>query len=227
MERKIKYISLYLTVFLFTILSILGCQGERKPVRPSPIDISNYQFIEKLNLSFRASVSDFRVEIENDNYLFKPQSTNNIILNGTPLELKQFYFMHPSAHTLNEKVYDGEIHLVHQSENGRLYNIAILIDREARNSTIHNFFHSANEPNIKNQLTQLDVYKTILPSDRSYYQYFGSLTIPPYNEPVYWMVMKHPIGITESQLYKLINLIPRYTRKTQDRQGRKITYVYQ
>ena len=40
----------------------------------------------------------------------------------------------------------------------------------------------------------------ILPSDPSYYHYFGSLTTPPCSEVVNWVVMKQPLRVTKKQV---------------------------
>ena len=40
----------------------------------------------------------------------------------------------------------------------------------------------------------------MLPSDMSYYHYFGSLTTPPCSEVVNWVVMKKPLRVTREQV---------------------------
>ena len=40
----------------------------------------------------------------------------------------------------------------------------------------------------------------LLPKDRSYYRFNGSLTTPPCSEGVWWMVTKHPVTASKAQI---------------------------
>jgi carbonic anhydrase len=40
----------------------------------------------------------------------------------------------------------------------------------------------------------------LLPADRSFYRFPGSLTVPICNEVVTWYVMKNPIELSEAQI---------------------------
>jgi carbonic anhydrase len=42
----------------------------------------------------------------------------------------------------------------------------------------------------------------MLPADRSYYRYNGSLTTPPCSEGVHWMVLKNPVTVARAQAGK-------------------------
>src|SRR5437764_9910436 len=46
----------------------------------------------------------------------------------------------------------------------------------------------------------------ILPSDRSYYTFSGSLTTPPCSEDVTWFVLKHPTTISAEQIEQFSQL---------------------
>lgn len=41
---------------------------------------------------------------------------------------------------------------------------------------------------------------TLLPADKTYWRFSGSLTTPPCSEGVTWLVMKHPLTLSEAQL---------------------------
>ncbi len=55
-----------------------------------------------------------------------------------------------------------------------------------------------NEATLK---SPLDINK-LIPEDRTYWRFSGSLTTPPCSEGVTWLVMKHPLTLSESQLEK-------------------------
>ena len=62
----------------------------------------------------------------------------------------------------------------------------------------------------------------LLPSERGYYTYMGSLTTPPCSEGVLWMVMKQPVGISSEQIGIFSRLYPMNARPIQSASGRLI-----
>ena len=62
----------------------------------------------------------------------------------------------------------------------------------------------------------------LLPSERSYYTYMGSLTTPPCSEGVLWMVMKTPVPVSPDQIAIFARLYPMNARPVQAASGRLI-----
>ena len=62
----------------------------------------------------------------------------------------------------------------------------------------------------------------LLPADRSYFTYMGSLTTPPCSEGVLWMVMKQPVPISPEQVAIFSRLYPMNARPVQQASGRLI-----
>jgi len=62
----------------------------------------------------------------------------------------------------------------------------------------------------------------LLPSERSYFTYMGSLTTPPCSEGVLWMVMKQPVTISPEQIGIFARLYPMNARPVQSAAGRLI-----
>jgi carbonic anhydrase len=62
----------------------------------------------------------------------------------------------------------------------------------------------------------------LLPTERSYYTYMGSLTTPPCSEGVLWMVMKTPVTISAEQIAIFSRLYPMNARPIQSASGRLI-----
>jgi carbonic anhydrase len=54
----------------------------------------------------------------------------------------------------------------------------------------------------KNSLSSTVSANDILPINRDYYRFNGSLTTPPCSEGVLWLVMKQPITASKSQIEK-------------------------
>ena len=62
----------------------------------------------------------------------------------------------------------------------------------------------------------------LLPADRGYFTYMGSMTTPPCSEGVLWMVMKTPLPVSEQQIGLFARLYPMNARPVQSASGRMI-----
>ena len=69
--------------------------------------------------------------------------------------------------------------------------------------------------------TRIDLSQ-LLPEDKRYYTYMGSLTTPPCSEGVLWMVMKQPVPISVEQVSIFARLYPMNARPIQQADGRLI-----
>jgi carbonic anhydrase len=70
-------------------------------------------------------------------------------------------------------------------------------------------------------MTQIDL-NLLLPENRQYYTYMGSLTTPPCSEGVLWMVMKNPAAMSREQIQVFSKLYPMNARPIQQASGRLI-----
>jgi carbonic anhydrase len=62
----------------------------------------------------------------------------------------------------------------------------------------------------------------ILPTNRQYYTYMGSLTTPPCTEGVLWVVFKDPIELSQDQIGIFSRMYPMNARPIQNSAGRLI-----
>jgi carbonic anhydrase len=62
----------------------------------------------------------------------------------------------------------------------------------------------------------------LLPTQRTYYHYEGSLTTPPCSETVDWIVLTHPIEADEDDIARFAKLYPMNARPVQNRDRRFI-----
>jgi carbonic anhydrase len=67
-----------------------------------------------------------------------------------------------------------------------------------------------DDSNENDDGASFDLYYDLVPSGSSFYQYFGSLTIPPCSEDVFWTVADIPVTISTSQLERLAGLTLSY-----------------
>ena len=61
----------------------------------------------------------------------------------------------------------------------------------------------------------------LLPLDRRYWSYPGSITVPPCTEGVQWLAMQNPTELAQDQLQAFARLYPDNARPLQSTHGRK------
>ena len=115
------------------------------------------------------------------------------------------------------------VHLVHKGVEGKLAVIAVLLDRGSAQPVVQNVWNNlplekGDEVMAKGQIDLM----ALLPTDRRYFTYMGSLTTPPCSEGVLWMVMKTPVEISAEQLSIFSRLYPMNARPIQSASGRII-----
>ncbi|MEA5598913.1 carbonic anhydrase [Rivularia sp. UHCC 0363] len=140
-----------------------------------------------------------------------------LTLDDEVYELLQFHFHNPSEHQVEGKALPMELHLVHKSKKGSLAVVGIFLKEGQENPTLQKIWseipmHKSNEKTISNiNINASD----LLPKDKDYYRYFGSLTTPPCSETVNWIVLKQPVGISIQQLQKFAKVFPMNARPVQ------------
>ncbi len=130
---------------------------------------------------------------------YAPGST--ITANGKVFELKQFHFHFPSENNIHGKSFPMEAHFVHAAKDGSLAVIGVMMEVGEENATLAKLWEKmpmkAGEKNVLDTTVKA---ADLLPENRDYYRFNGSLTTPPCTEGVLWLVMKTPITISEDQL---------------------------
>jgi carbonic anhydrase len=191
--------------------------------RQSPIDIRDGIKVELDAVRFDYKPSHFRVIDNGHTVQVNVAAGNSIEIIGRRYELLQFHFHRPSEERINGRLFDMVAHLVHKDMEGRLAVIAVLLDRGSAHPLIQTVWN--NLPLEKGEelaaRIALDL-NALLPADRSYFTYMGSLTTPPCSEGVLWMVMKEPVTISAEQIGIFSRLYPMNARPVQSASGRLI-----
>ncbi|WP_457597047.1 carbonic anhydrase [Hydrogenimonas sp.] len=136
-----------------------------------------------------------------------PGST--ITVDGIKFELKQFHFHTPSENRIDGKSFPLEAHFVHADEHGNLAVIALMFEYGKPNETLERIWRKLPEkPGVKHacSMTAADVM-ALLPKDKSYYRFNGSLTTPPCSEGVRWLVLKTPVTVSKAQVQKFARIM--------------------
>ena len=191
--------------------------------RQSPIDIRDGIRVDLEPIQFDYRPSRFRV-VDNGHTVQVSLAGGSLSLLGKSYQLIQFHFHRPSEEMVDGKAFDMVAHLVHRSDDGKLAVLAVLLERGDENPFIQTVWN--NLPLEKNMevappsLT-LDPLQ-LLPENRNYYTYMGSLTTPPCSEDVLWLVLKQPQSISAEQLAIFARLYKNNARPVQPGSGRLI-----
>lgn len=146
-------------------------------------------------------------------------------LAGESYELLQFHFHHPGEEKFNGKSFDMVAHLVHKSATGKLAVVAVPLQGGKKESALLRVLWSNLPLEQQKQITPTDVKidpTTLLPKQRGYYTYMGSLTTPPCSEGVLWLVFNTPLTISHEQVASFARVYKMNARPIQNSNNRVI-----
>ena len=191
--------------------------------RQSPIDIRSGVRVDLEPIQFDYRPTGFRVVDNGHTIQVNLDGGNSIEVQGRRFDLLQFHFHRPSEERIDGRQFDMVAHLVHKDPEGRLAVVAVLLDRGSAHPLVQAVWN--NLPLEKGSevvvRANLDM-NHLLPADRRYFTYMGSLTTPPCSEGVLWMVMQQPVPIANDQINVFSRLYPMNARPIQQASGRLI-----
>ncbi|MBX3608235.1 MAG: carbonic anhydrase family protein, partial [Piscinibacter sp.] len=191
--------------------------------RQSPIDIRDGIRVQLDPVQFDYQPSTFRVVDNGHTIQVNVGPGNSIEVMGRRFELLQFHFHRPSEERIDGRQFDMVAHLVHKDLDGRLAVVAVLLERGSAHPLVQSVWN--NLPLEKGDEVRargtLDLQQ-LLPPQREYFTYMGSLTTPPCSEGVLWMVMKQPVPVSPDQISIFSRLYPMNARPIQSAAGRLI-----
>ena len=198
------------------------CQTGRQQ---SPIDIRAPKLADLRPIQFAYRATPLQIINNGHTIQIDYAPGSSMTVGGRRYELKQFHFHHPSEEKINGKGYAMVAHLVHAAADGSVAVVAVLLDAGgAANplmSRIWQHLPAREGPEQKLDGVQIDV-TGLLPADRGYYTFAGSLTTPPCTENVTWFVLKTPEPISQEQADAFGRIYPLNTRPTQPLNGRDV-----
>lgn len=191
--------------------------------RQSPIDIRDGIRVDLEPVMFDYKPVRFNVVDNSHTIQVNLGAGNSITLLGRRYDLMQFHFHKPSEEHVNGVGYDMVVHLVHKDMDGKLVELAVLVQQGKANSLVQTIWNYM--PLEKNDTVQppgtIDLNQ-ILPVNRQYYTYMGSLTTPPCTENVLWIVFKEPIELSQDQISIFSRMYSMNARPIQNSPGRLI-----
>jgi carbonic anhydrase len=182
----------------------------------SPINFNRNQSTNLSNIEFNYKNTSFQLINNGHTIEAKYEPGSFIKIGEKRYELLQFHFHSPSEHTVEGKNYSMEAHLVHKSEDGKLAVVGVFMKEGKLNESIETLWTHLPTQEGKKIVHAVSVNAiALLPADRSYYNYMGSLTTPPCREGVSWNVMKTPIEVSSEQIAKFTSVYSGNARPVQ------------
>jgi carbonic anhydrase len=191
--------------------------------RQSPIDIRGGLAVDLEPVRFEYQASRFAV-VDNGHTVQVNLAPGNMIdVGGKRFELLQFHFHRPSEERIDGRQFEMSLHLVHKDEQGKLAVVALLFEKGPVHPVLQKVWN--NLPLERNEEAQARTpleLNDLLPADRRYFTYMGSLTTPPCSEGVQWIVMRQPVTLTPEQIDIFARIYPMNARPIQQIAGRRI-----
>ena len=187
-------------------------------ITQSPININKKDLVsnkDPIMFDYEAHPLSNNIENFTDKGLTKGMKVDN-----KEYHLSQFHFHTPSEHSIDGKIYPAEVHFVHHDEDGNLAVVGVLFKEGKYNSKFENVIESANQGITKKHAVEASNIMKLLPEDKEYLHYMGSLTTPPCTAGVNWFVMKHQVEASKEQLTALAKAMPANARPIQESFGR-------
>jgi carbonic anhydrase len=174
----------------------------------SPIDLAGFVEAELPAIEFAAGAN--ATEILNNGHTvqvnFPPG--NSISVGGHGFDLKQVHFHTPSENTIEGRSFPMEAHFVHADADGNLAVIGVMLEIGDANDAVAALWRQMPEAAGESYALSSDFGAlSLLPDDRAYYRFNGSLTTPPCSEGVWWHVMKNPVSVSEEQVSAFLHAV--------------------
>jgi carbonic anhydrase len=167
----------------------------------SPINITHTLEAQTPPLTF--DYQQGNAEIVNNGHTIQVniRAASTLTLRGHSYSLKQFHFHAPSENEIDGKSYPLEAHFVHADKRGNLAVVAVMFEVGEENTGLSTAWRNMPEhAEETQQLTDFISPSALLPNNKDYYRFNGSLTTPPCSEGVTWLVMKQAMTVSQAQL---------------------------
>ncbi|OYO30586.1 carbonic anhydrase [Janthinobacterium sp. PC23-8] len=145
-------------------------------------------------------------------------------VDGKRYELLQFHFHKPSEERIDGKRYALVAHLVHKNAEGELAVVGVLMEPGAKRAMIKTIFDNLppqKEKEVEVPGVSINI-ASLLPENRAYYSFSGSLTTPPCSEGVAWYVMKNAVPVSSAQIAQFGHVYKMNARPVQSANGRVV-----
>ncbi|MBA1420931.1 MAG: carbonic anhydrase family protein [Epsilonproteobacteria bacterium] len=166
----------------------------------SPIDLKGFTESELPPITFNYKLVSTEILDNGHTEQVNVKEDSSITVDEIVFDLKQFHFHTPSENNINGKSFPLEAHFVHASKDGELAVVAVMFEEGVENEALKELWSVMPTEVGKHQAIDAKHLDSLLPKERDYYRFNGSLTTPPCTEGVRWLVMKKPVSLSKEQI---------------------------
>ena len=190
----------------------------------SPIDVKNANPSDLPALKFDYQDVPLNI-IDNGHTIqvnYAPGSTLSV--GDKTYSLKQFHFHHPAEEHIDGRSFPLVAHLVHADAEGHLAVVAVVFETGTANELIETLWKNipSEKDKVKEESSVSVQARDLLPEERGYFTFPGSLTTPPCTEGVTWYVLRSHPTISREQIAAFAKIYPMNARPIQPTNGREI-----
>jgi len=169
----------------------------------APIDIEQSEKLEIDNLKFNYQPAALDIVNDCNQYRILVKFPDNywLTVGKKPYFLTELHFRQPGENAVHGRRPIMSVQFLHFSPEGVFLVIEVPVVAGKENPVIKTLWEHLPAPGkeLKPEGVRINP-ADLLPTDRSFYRYPGSLTTPICNEVVQWYVMKGPIEMSEAQI---------------------------
>ena len=190
----------------------------------SPIDIQTDGLTQSAKpIEFNYNTSKINVVNNGHTIQANYDSGSYAVIDGKNFELLQFHFHAPSENTIDGKSADMVAHMVHKAEDGALGVVGVLFKAGKENDFLKPIWSNLPlEAGGKNGSDDDIFAANMLPDNKAYYHFSGSLTTPPCSEGVNWNVMATMVEASQAQIDAFTSIFEKSVRPVQPLNSRTI-----
>jgi carbonic anhydrase len=191
----------------------------------APIDIRGASKLSLAPMVFGYQPTEWAIANDCNKYEIRVKFPSNFWLRigKKPYFLSSMHFHEPGETAINGKRPRMSIHLVHLSPESNFLVIEVQVIAGKENPLIKTLWEHIPEKGKEHKVPDIKINVTdLLPADRSYYRFPGSLTTPLCNEGVTWFVMKNPIEMSEQQIAEYMKYYHNNARPLQPLNNRPV-----
>lgn len=189
----------------------------------SPIDIKENVVADLPSINF--SYKPFSPKIINNGHTIQVAvpAGQNIKVGDETYELLQFHFHTPSEYHIDSESYPLELHFVHKNKDGVLAVVGVMIAEGKANAELEKIWENMpSEAGAEKEADMKINAAKLLPANKLYYRFMGSLTTPPCSEGVNWHMMEKSITASKEQIEKFRSIYAMNARPLQPANNRLI-----
>lgn len=168
----------------------------------SPIDIEGTEsaIMHRLRPDYKVSALNMahqRVMIAADY-----ESGSYLRVGRKLMALNGFTFRTPAEHTIAGERFPMSIQFMHRASNGERAIVVAMVTEGRENRALSELLpHLPLEPDQRNRRENVLINaRDLMPDNKDYYRYTGSLTMPPCAEGVSWYIYKRSIEASAEQI---------------------------